>query len=350
MSQPVNSNAKWANMIVFSFIFQIAILIFYTIEFSNYQKKSVLNYNLIKLTNAKVQFKITNAKYVFVKPTIYIVILIQMRHSPRTPFLLKAWGDEFSKIKGATFSIYTSIRESWSFIDPEIKTKYNFRFVKVPNEKIAVYQSFVYLDYQSAREFYYNTTHEWYLRTSYDALIHIKNLYKYLEYLNKKYNPRKDVVFKGHHCQTFVHGGSGWLMSRACVKKYLELENYCMDEYKKKISADDVNINHFIFKMNFTKKQIHTPTFVGWPVKNYHWQLLVNSSFNFSVIQQPCSKKLQIARVNEIVSWHNRQKIDYVNTIGKKVINEAPDDIGLHYYPHVGGEFCRLKKTFTAYK
>lgn len=283
------------------------------------------------------------------KSSIYIVILIQQKHSPRTSFLLKAWGNEFSQIEDSTFSIYTSIREDRSFIDPNLETKYNFHFVQVPQEDIPSYQSFVYLDYKSAREFYENTTHYWYLRTSYDALIHIPNLYKLLNYLNSKYDAKKDVVFKGHHCSTFVHGGSGWLMSRACVKKYLDLENYCMEKYKKNIAADDVNINYFIEKMRFTPEDIHTPTFVGWPVKTFSYDLLINSSFDYSVIKQPCNTKLQICRVNEIVSWHNRQKIDYVNTIGKKIINEAPDDLGLHFYPHVGGEFCRLQKKFTAY-
>lgn len=292
---------------------------------------------------------IFNFERVFNKLSVYIVILIQQRNSPRTPFLLKSWGDEFSQIQDATFTIYSSIRENRSFIDPNFEKKYNFHFVQVPQETISPYRSFVYLDYKSAHEFYENTTHNWYLRTSYDALIHIPNLYKLINYLDSKYDPRKDIIMKGHNCHTFVHGGSGWLMSRACVKKYLELENYCMEKYKKDFPADDVNINYFLKKANISFNDVHTPTFVGWPVKKEYYDLLINSSFDYSVIKQPCKMNLQPCRVNEIVSWHNRQKIDYVNTIGKKIINEAPDDFGLHFYRHIGGEFCRLKKPLTAY-
>ena len=223
-------------------------------------------------------------------------------------------------------------------------SKKYWKIIKINKTTSASYRNAFYLNFASAHDFYENTSFKWYLRTTYDSFIHLPHLYHYIKELNEKYNPFEDIVMKGDHIRYFIHGGPGWIMSRAAVKEYLNMEEDMTRSYENTYSGDDVNIMMFSRKFNLSYEDIHTPEFSGWPVLDSSYQSLISSKFNYSVIKNTCNRNLQPAKVNTIIIWHNGRKKDYVNTIGKKIIDEAPDYLGLHYHQHIGGEFCIFQK------
>lgn len=305
----------------FPCLFIVLILFICTIQhfFYSYSKKLSLQFT----------FKITLSN-------LYISVLIVRPHSKRINSLLKAWGNEFASQSGNVFKIFTSFNES-------INSKY-INIVSNKSTRRFLFRLVFYLNFASARDFYDNTSLKWYLRTTYDCYIHLSNLYRYIQKLNGEYNPNKDIVMKGDHNKYFIHGGPGWIMSRAAVKEYLNFENEMTVSYLKNSQGDDVNIMLFARKYNLTYSDIYSPEFSGWPVKDESYGQLIRSNFSYSNITLPCRKDLSPKKVNSLVIWHNGCKHDYVNSIGKRIINEAPDFLGLHYFRHIGGEFCRLEE------
>lgn len=264
--------------------------------------------------------------------------MIVSAFSPRIPFLLNAWGYEFSSKPENVFRFFTPFGENTSSI--------LFKQVEIKSDKkMSNYRLMIYSNFASARDFYENTTLNWYLRTTYDCYIHLPNLYRFIQKLNRQYEPTKDIVFKGDHTGLFIHGGPGWIMSRAAVYEYLKMENEMLSEYDKNWFGDDVNILMFPKKFNLTYSDIYTPEFVGWPVQDSSYQSLIQSNFNYKNVTTVCLSNKQPAKVKSIVIWHNGRRYDYVNTIGKKIINEAPEYLGLHFFSQNGGEFCRFNNT-----
>lgn len=273
---------------------------------------------------------------------LYISVIVVSPNSKRVPSLLNAWGYEFISKRKNMFKIFSP------FNDDSNSTYW--KFVNISDKNIAYYKLAFYCNFESAHDFYENTDLKWYLRTTYDCFIHLQNLYGFIQKLNDQYDPTQDIVFKGDYTGSFIHGGPGWIMSRAAVHEYLKMEDEMTIEYKKYFYGDDVNILMFTEKFNLTFDHIYAPEFVGWPVKDSSYNSLIESNFTFSNISKACNKDLQPTKVNSIVIWHNGRNIDYVNAIGKRIINEAPGFLGLHFIVNEGGEFCRLnavRKTKT---
>lgn len=317
---------KFMNFSVMNLIL-LVILLYYIAN------KSIDLIHSLYIKETEVQFLL---KYRFIDLNLFISVIVVSPNSKRVPSLLDAWGYEFSNKSANTLKIFTP------FIEQTNSTYWIY--VNVEDKNAASFRKIFYCNFASARYFYQNTTFKWYLRTTYDCFIHLPNLYSFIHKLNSQYNPMKDIVFKGDHIGDFIHGGPGWIMSRAAVYEYLKMEDEMKIEYNKSWHGDDVNIMLFPKKLNLTFQDVYVPEFAGWPVKDSSYSSLIQSNFNYSNISTICQRKFQPTKVNSIVIWHNGRAYDYVNTIGKKIIDEAPDFVGLHFFRHLGGEFCRLEK------
>lgn len=277
-----------------------------------------------------------NIQYLF-NCNLYIGVLVVRPSTVRISSLLKAWGYEFASKPGNEFKIFTPFNENknstyWKHVNLSSKK----------DKKMSSFRLMFYSNFASARDFYENTTLNWYLRTTYDCFIHLPHLYHFIHELNTQYDPTKDIVFKGDHTGRFIHGGPGWIMSRAAVYQYLKMEEEMETEFLKNGFGDDVNIMMFPQKFNLTFNEVYTPEFVGWPVRDSSYSSLIESNFTYSNVSSACGKNMFPVKVNSIIIWHNGCVNDYVNTIGKKIINEAPDFLGLHFFRGDGGEFCRF--------
>lgn len=274
---------------------------------------------------------------------LYIAVISQIPYSKRIISLFQAWGEEFANKSGSMIKIFTLFNETNSTYIP---LKY-WKYITVKGLRFSSYsyRLVYYLNFASAHDFFKNTNLRWYLRTTYDNYIHLPNLYKFIEKLNSQYDPETEIVMKGDHIGYFIHGGPGWIMSRYAVKKYIDIEKQMTENYNSFKNADDENIMMFVNEYRLLYNNIYTPQFSGWPVKDSSYQQLIQSNFSYSKIIFPCRKNLHPKKVNKLVVWHNGRKKDYVNTIGKRIINEAPDNLGIHYHLHTGGEFCIFSKS-----
>jgi hypothetical protein len=68
----------------------------------------------------------------------------------------------------------------------------------------------------------------WLFRGDDDTWINTTVLYRYLNMLNTQFEPREEIVIRAHannegRLNWYIHGGCGWLMSRAAVSVHLSL-------------------------------------------------------------------------------------------------------------------------------
>jgi len=118
--------------------------------------------------------------------------------------------------------------------------------------------------YVAAKYFYENTTYDWYWSATDDVYVDIPNLQKFLDHLNAKYDPNKDLVFKSHTIYNrgihFPQGGVGMIFSRKAVGEFLKIGI----EFVKSISTyDDVEFWKIRKYFNMTITEIATPYMFG---------------------------------------------------------------------------------------
>jgi hypothetical protein len=94
----------------------------------------------------------------------------------------------------------------------------------------------------------------WLFRADDDTFINTSLLYRYLLLLNSVYNPREMIVFRAHANregggQYYIHGGSGWLVSRAYVEtivrrglSIVRLLNF--SRYRQQDTAESIIVRH----------------------------------------------------------------------------------------------------------
>jgi hypothetical protein len=203
-----------------------------------------------------------------------------------------------------------------------------------------------YRDYVSAHYFLENTSLVWYIRTTYDVYIRLPHYVKALNYLNHKYDPLKAIVFKGEMMgrggdPNFIHGGPGWIMSRAAVERYISMEGSLSGRYANFIGGDDQFIVEFMRSMELKFQDIYEPWFSGPPIVGIFDEL--NLSRNFSVITGECDPSPgmhDLVKVNELVFLHNSPQVNWAFILGNWFIAQAPDDIFINPGHH-SSRLCR---------
>lgn len=198
------------------------------------------------------------------------------------------------------------------------------------------WRSAFHLNFISANEFYERTNYDWYVRTTYDVYIHALNFAKMMKRLWAKHDPQKDPVFIGQmmtdnkNIAKYIHGGTGWIMSREAVRRYLNEEEYMQAEYLKSAHGDDVGIVKMLQVLNKTHQECHTTQFVGPPLPSDAWEkLLASKATNWDFLREcaPSSWRNFPVPVKNIAFIHNGNKRNYVSAIGKDLIENAPSDV-----------------------
>ncbi|OHS96049.1 hypothetical protein TRFO_10235 [Tritrichomonas foetus] len=274
---------------------------------------------------------------------IYICIICVTNNSPRTPALLQSWGNDFLSTTTNTVLKFVSRDPN----PPDYMKDMNLYYSA--ERRMTNFRYVFYMNYLSAHDFYENSNASWYVRTTYDCLVHLERFYDYMDNLSKKYDPNKDVVFKGKVVSkhvpkyTYIHGGSGWIMSRAAVKKYLDLEQTMKTLYENAGHGDDVNIVNFPKLLKMDLDEVDDGAFLGSPLKDEEYNATRN--FDFSGIKRKCRftnvKAQNPVPASKIIFFHNGRKKDYVFTIGKKMLDMAPPNIRFQSTHHYS-ELCTV--------
>ena len=172
-------------------------------------------------------------------------------------------------------------------------------------------------------DFLHNTNLPWYLRTTDDVFVYYPNLANLLNLLEKKYDPYRDYVLKGNYVNPpgFMHGGSGWLLSRKAAQKiYTEmLKQYIINKDR----SDDVVVATYFNTLPIPKQQWDSKAFVGTMLSDESQDRFLN--YNFTNLPE-CRGKNNF-RVVDVAVWHAQSRILYPLLYGNEYMKILPNNV-----------------------
>lgn len=164
--------------------------------------------------------------------------------------------------------------------------------------------SFIFPFIKSLENFVKFYNQNWYLRTTEDVYIDIFRLKSYIAHLETKYNPNKDIIYKGHLVGAnkdhyFIHGGPGWLLSRAAAVKLLEFIK--KDSFKTKTYGDDAFMRKYMDMFHMNRTSFHSSAFFGFPLSNLSIDRLMKNDFSNL---EHCKENVD-NKIENIIIWHS---------------------------------------------
>ena len=188
---------------------------------------------------------------------------------------------------------------------------------------------------KTMKDFIRNTDLEWYVRTTDDVYIDMQNFAKMMRDLTAQYNPLEDSVVKGHRCVFYLHGGSGWIMSRKAVENALKsLKIIALNSE----SGDDVIAGELFNKMKQT--HTHSTAFLGSPIHPDFDEFVYNK--NWDDLKVDCSKQENmLSRIQDVAVWHAGTKSMHIVTNGYQVLRSVPPNIYGFVYKDGQMGFCK---------
>lgn len=173
---------------------------------------------------------------------------------------------------------------------------------------------------------------DWYFRAIDDTYISPESLIRRVQKLNTFVDPKQHIVVKGlvnpRHRARRIHGGSGWMLSRAAME-FLAKEELKLDIYAHLglFNIDDTTFTLILWQMFEKYEYWADPLFVSCePVKDSTFSVikeLLNTNFSGSV--PICYPRADIAPLNRMVSFHTANQDPYISLANAAA--KAPDDI-----------------------
>jgi hypothetical protein len=149
---------------------------------------------------------------------------------------------------------------------------------------------------------------------------------------------------------TFIHGGSGWIMSRACAQYYISRLAELNETFISQPHGDDLMPNFFKHWINRTTEEMTSMAFVGSPMDVSARKRLKERDYNNlpicpSLIHQVRSLRMSMY-LNETVIWHSGANDLLTVTDGYRILSEAPSWVGLGHI-HGAVTLCRADVPLT---
>jgi hypothetical protein len=186
------------------------------------------------------------------------------------------------------------------------------------------------------------------IRTTEDVFVHLKRLPVAIREAERKYDPLTQKVMLGQSIDLggsmFIHGGSGWLMSRACAEFYVSRISEITDLFLNTRHGDDTMPDIFKQMLNQTTEQMDHPGFLGSPLDVIGQERL--RAWNFSdlpicpSLELQLEKKRRTAPLKDLVIWHAGTKDLIVIEQGYRVLDATPPWVRLGHVPF-GVTLCR---------
>jgi hypothetical protein len=270
-----------------------------------------------------------------------LVLLINRDNLTRISLARTAWHHDFKSLfPNSIFRVGTENLTSSSIPDtPLISPTRPF----IPEHKLL----FIFHDHLQA--FLSETKFRWFIRTTEDVLVHLKRLPLFIRDLESKYNPLRDNVLLGQAVDispevTFIHGGSGWIMSRACAEFYVERLAEINRTFISQQHGDDLMPNFFKHMVNLTTEQMTSMAFVGSPMDGKaRKRLEIGDYTNLKVCPSLEFQKRALRMtmyLNQTVFWHSGTNDMMTVTDGYRLLTTVPEWLGLgHVYG--GVTLCR---------
>jgi hypothetical protein len=206
-------------------------------------------------------------------------------------------------------------------------------------------------DFASARAFLARADLAWYVRTSYDAYCHVANLRALVGALELAADPLSDVVVRGEAFARatgevdWVHGGAGWLMSRAAAAAFVAQEPRlrALRDARPPV-GDDVLFGDFLRGAGLRAAAVRSGAFQGAPVREALYRRL-ERRFDLAALAVNCSPAGERfhprARVRDLVFLHNGRTVNWAVKFGRRIVEEAGDALWIESSA-TEAWFCRL--------
>lgn len=260
-----------------------------------------------------------------------IVLTVNPSNLSRVAESYHYWGKDFSELFKKSIIRYAT--------PLDLPFEPDLQFISYWNNSISHIQNYLFQYIQNLHDFYYSTNLDWVIRTTEDCFVDIRQLGRYIEDLSRFKDPKKDLIIKGHLVRSsvivnstnleFLHGGSGWIISRAMAK-------YILDNKEELISlmftgtnkGDDILTFDLINRLKLTSMEVQSYSFLGVPLTDESMEALQYGRFNKIPNCDFSADPLQYTfSFNKIIFWHNGKADSFTNNNGFRLISETPDEI-----------------------
>ena len=244
----------------------------------------------------------------------------------RTEVLYNSWGREFiEKFRDSTFVFGALVPDQ----------RFSENTIVVPSPE-GGYRCLWYI-YNEILKIYLNSTNlPWIVRTTEDCFVNNDLFKEYFERLNAQYDPYKDVVAKGQvillagdpEGPMFVHGGSGWIMSRAAAVLWLKH----LDELNKLYAfhpsyGDDVFLDHFRKMIHLRNRDIDAVEFIGPPLAPEDREMLAARNYSFPACSDVRRSANDKRFIKKAVFWHSGDSLNLQVERGKEIQSTVADNL-----------------------
>lgn len=254
---------------------------------------------------------------------VYITgLLINIGNLSRISDMIKYWGNDFKMLSpNSKFTIGTTGHVQ-NLPDATIATQ---------PRQVGGVQQYHYVFEDHLQYFLNHTNLRWFIRTTEDSFTHLKRLPQFIADLEAKYNPLKDVVMEGQSVELsatmFIHGGAGWVMSRAAAKYYFDNRDAIHDGWLGCGHGDDVMPFYFMSKLGWDVERMRNDAFIGSPVIPYAREWMIRNDYS-KIIECPSvahqkAMKRPIMPLNKTVFWHSSAQVLWTLTDGYRILEEA---------------------------
>ena len=258
---------------------------------------------------------------------VYHVALVGIwGHWNRAEALYNSWGREFIEKTPSSVFLFGSPVPGERFANMSV-------IVHGPE---GGYRSLWYT-YNEILKLYLNSTSlPWIVRTTEDCFCNVELFNQYIRRLNSQYNPNRDIVVKGQVCRLsgdpngpmYVHGGPGWILSRAAAREWLKNLDELNRLYKFYPSfGDDVFLEYFKKMVNLTNSDIDAVEFIGPPLNPADRDMLAAGNMSFPQCADVARTKFDMRFIKTAVFWHSGDALNLQVTNGKEIQAAAPDNL-----------------------
>ena len=180
----------------------------------------------------------------------------------------------------------------------------------------------------------------WYFKAMDDTWIDPERFWTYVKELSKVYDPFRHLVLIGHAnherlVQFYLHGGSGWIISRALIE-YQQRHNLSLiqllknSRYQQDDTAQTIIVRHLFEKPKFWDEMLIS----GFDYVDGNWDIL------------PQCPPLEVcAPVNKIIAQHTFGHREEMKKLVEKIKNASYD--GMFYRDDEKQKIHLCRKTFT---
>ena len=203
----------------------------------------------------------------------------------------------------------------------------------------------MYFFFEGLKFFLFKTHFRWFWRTTEDCFINYPKLLEFQNELESRYDTTKDLVMIGQVCEYslieplyFIHGGSGWIMSRKAAEVfYAEREFYYdfLSRPENNETGDDVTTQLFMKKHNIKPIDAHSVKFLSTRLDNKSVNALVANKYRTIPICPPNPTDFALTRrhfpLNEVIAWHAGRN-DVISIVeGFRILSQVPKNIYVRY-------------------